>query len=109
MTQTEALLTVGVIAGVTLLTRALPFLLFPASRPTPKWIAYLGRVLPFAIMGMLVVYCLKAVDPTAFPFGLPELIAIAFVVGMHKWRHNMLLSIGGGTVLYMLLVQVVFA
>lgn len=108
MTQTQALVTVAVIAVVTLLTRALPFLLFPASRPTPPWIAYLGRVLPFAMMGMLVVYCLKSVDVTAFPFGLPELIAIAFVVGVHKWRHNMLLSIGGGTALYMLLVQVVF-
>ena len=75
MTQTQALVTVAVIAVVTLLTRALPFLLFPASRPTPPWIAYLGRVLPFAMMGMLVVYCLKSVDVTAFPFGLPELIA----------------------------------
>ena len=102
-------LTVLVIAAVTFLTRALPFLLFPANKKTPGFVSYLGRVLPYAIMGMLVVYCFKGVSLLAWPFALPEFIAGAFVVLAHKWRHNMLLSIGGGTVLYMILVQAVFA
>ena len=97
-------LTVLVIAAVTFLTRALPFLLFPANKKTPGFVSYLGRVLPYAIMGMLVVYCFKGVSLLAWPFALPEFIAGAFVV-----LHNMLLSIGGGTVLYMILVQAVFA
>lgn len=99
---------VVVLALVTFLTRVLPFLVFPAGKPTPKIIKYLGTVLPYAIMGMLVVYCLKDVAPFAFPFGLPELIAAVLVVLLHLWKKNTLLSIGAGTVCYMLLVQLVF-
>ena len=90
-------------------TRFLPFLLFPAGKPTPKFIQYLGRVLPFAVIGLLVIYCLKGVSVTAFPFGLPELIAIILVAVLHYWKSNMLLSIGCGTVVYMLMVQFLFA
>ncbi len=104
----DALLIILVIALVTLLTRALPFLLFPAGKKTPAYISFLGKVLPLAIIGMLVVYCLKSVSVTTYPFGLPELIAIAVVVAIHLWKKNSLISIIGGTVLYMFLVQVVF-
>lgn len=108
MTTAQALISILAIAVFTFLTRAIPFFLFPNNKPIPKYIRYLGRVLPFAAIGMLIVYCLKSVAITAFPFGLPEGIAILFVVIMHKWRHNLLLSILGGTVLYMFLVQTVF-
>ena len=93
---------------VTMATRFLPFLIFGENRKTPPIIEYLGKVLPFAIMGMLVVYCLKDVSLLSFPYGLPELIACAAVVVLHVWKRNSLLSIGGGTVCYMLLVQLVF-
>ena len=93
---------------VTMLTRFLPFLIFGEKRKTPEIVTYLGKVLPFAIMGMLVVYCLKDVNFLAKPFGAPELIGIAITAGLHIWRRNSLLSIGVGTVSYMLLVQFVF-
>ena len=108
MTLLEQLLTVGVIALGTVLTRFLPFLVFPANRPTPKAIAYLGRVLPPAVFGMLIIYCLKDVSLLSAPHGIPEAIAIVAVILLHLWRHQMLLSIAGGTVLYMILVQCVF-
>lgn len=107
MTQVQALITIGIIAAVTLLTRALPFVLFPDGRRTPPVILYLGRVLPYAIIGMLIVYCLKDVQLATAPHGLPELIGVAGVAGLYLWRRNTLLAIGGGTVLYMLLVQFV--
>ena len=91
-----------------MLTRFLPFLLFPAGKPTPKYIQYLGRVLPAAVFGMLVVYCLKNVQILSGSHGLPEAIAIAVVAALHLWKKNTLLSIAVGTVCYMLLVQVVF-
>lgn len=110
MTQTviQSLITILVIAGVTFLIRAFPFLVFRSHKPIPKFISYLGRVLPFAVIGMLVVYCLRGTDVFAYPYGIPEAASIAAIVLVHKWKHNMLLSIGGGTVLYMLLVQFVF-
>ena len=89
-------------------TRWLPFLLFPEKKEPPAWVIYLGHVLPPAMMGLLVVYCLKDVSWAAAPHGLPEIISIAVVAVLHKWKGNVLLSIGGGTVLYMLLVQMVF-
>ena len=101
-------LLIVVAALVTMATRFLPFLIFGENRKTPPIIEYLGKVLPFAIMGMLVVYCLKDVSFLAFPYGLPELLACAAVVVLHVWKRNSLLSIGGGTVCYMLLVQLVF-
>ena len=99
-------LLVAVIAAVTALLRFIPFWLF--SKNTPKTVLYLGKTLPYAIMAMLVVYCLKNICFTAFPFGAAELIAVAVVVVLHKLKHNTLLSILGGTVSYMLLVQLVF-
>lgn len=96
------------LVAATLITRFLPFLLFPAGRETPKYIDFLGRTLPFAAMGMLVVYCLKDVKMTEAPYGLPEAIAIIGIVLLHRLKGNSLLSIGAGTVLYMFLVQVVF-
>lgn len=108
MTALQALVTVGVVALVTLMTRALPFLLFPANKRTPAFILYLGRVLPYAIIGMLVVYCVKDVSLAAAPHGLPEALAILAVAGLHLWRKNTLLSIGGGLALYMAMVQGIF-
>lgn len=108
MTPTEQIITIGMVVLGTVLTRFLPFLLFPAGRPTPKYIQYLGTVLPSAVFGLLVVYCLKNVSLLTGSHGLPELISIAAVVGLHVWKHQMLLSIASGTVCYMLLVQLVF-
>ena len=99
---------VAAIAAVTALTRFLPFLLFGGKKQPPKAILYLGRVLPCAIMGMLVVYCLRNVTPLAPPYGVPELIGVVLAVLLHVWKRNTLLSIGGSTVVYMLLVQLVF-
>ena len=107
MTQTQALLTIFFIAFATLLTRALPFWVFH-GQPS-ACVRYLGVVLPGAVIAMLVVYCFKSATPLVWPHALPELIAGAYVVLVHHWKHNLVLSIGGGTVLYMLLVQLVFA
>ena len=102
------ILLIIVVMLVTMLTRFLPFLLFGEKRKTPELVTYLGKVLPFAIMGMLVVYCLKDVQFLSTPYGIPELIGIAITAGLHIWKRNSLLSIGVGTVSYMLLVQFVF-
>ena len=99
---------IAVAALVTMSTRFLPFLIFGEKRKTPEIVLYLGKVLPCAIMGMLVVYCLKDVAPLAYPYGIPEALGILFVALLHLWRRNSLLSIGAGTVFYMILVQVVF-
>ena len=106
MTQTQALLTIFFIAFATLLTRALPFWVFH-GQPS-AFVRYLGVVLPGAVIAMLVVYCFKSATPLVWPHALPELIAGAYVVLVHHWKHNLVLSIGGGTVLYMVLVQTVF-
>lgn len=99
---------IAVIALVTAALRFLPFLLFGENRQTPPLVTYLGRVLPYAIMGMLVIYCLKGVSLTASPYGIPEAIACAVVIALHVWKRSTLLSIGAGTVCYMLLVQFLF-
>lgn len=106
--DSQALLMILIMAGITFIIRILPFVLFPGNKKTPSYILYLGKVLPYAIIGMLVVYCLKDVSPLTAPFGLPELLAVAAIVGVHVWKRNTLLSIGGGTVFYMILVQFVF-
>ena len=106
--MTHKILLIAVIALITVLTRSLPFLIFRGNAQTPPLVSYLGRVLPYAIMAMLVVYCLKGVSFAAAPYGAPELLAVATVVVLHLWRRNTLLSIAGGTVCYMLLVQLVF-
>jgi len=108
MTLTEQIITIGVVVFGTALTRFLPFLLFPAGRPTPKYIQYLGKVLPPAVFGLLVVYCLKNVSLSAGSHGIPEFLSIAVVAALHLWKRQMLISIAGGTVCYMLLVQLVF-
>lgn len=92
----------------TQITRFLPFTLFPDKRETPKYIIYLGKVLPYAIMGFLIIYCLKDVSLTTKPFGIPEFIAIASVALLHLWKRNIFLSISIGTAIYMLLIQFVF-
>jgi len=108
LTLDQSLIIVGMVVLGTMITRFLPFILFPPNKPTPQYILYLSTVLPYAVLGLLVVYCLKNVSFVAAPFGLPEGIAIFCTVLIHNWKRNMLLSIGTGTVLYMLLVQSVF-
>lgn len=96
------------VAAATILTRFLPFILFPQGKKHPRIIDQLSPLLPPAMMGLLVVYCLRSVDVSAPPHGLPELIAIAVTAGLHQWKRNTLISIGAGTVVYMLLVQLIF-
>ena len=100
--------TVAVIAAVTIALRFLPFWIFGEKQKTPKFILKLSKTLPYAIMGMLIVYCLRNVKVSVFPHGYPELIAGGAVVLLHLWKRNTLLSVGVGTVLYMILVQLVF-
>lgn len=108
MTLTQQIITISLCVIGTVTTRFLPFIIFSSRKPTPQYIQYLGKALPPAIFGMLVVYCLKNVDILSSSHGLPELIAILLVAGLHLWKRQMLLSIAGGTVCYMLLVQFVF-
>lgn len=108
MTLPQQIITIALCALGTMTTRFLPFLVFSDKRPTPKYVVYLGRALPAAIFSMLVVYCLRNVSVLSGSHGLPELIAIAVTLGLHLWKRQTLLSIAGGTVCYMLLVQLVF-
>ena len=108
MTVSQQVITILVVVLGTMLTRYLPFLLFPGNKPTPKYIRYLGNVLPAAAFGLLVVYCLKNVSLLTGSHGIPELVSIAVVIALHLWKRQMLLSIAGGTVCYMLLVQFLF-
>lgn len=103
--------TLGIIVAValgTMVTRFLPFLLFPEHKKIPEFIQFLGKALPAAMMGLLVVYCLKGVNLMTGSHGIPEFLAIGVIVLLHRWKNNVLLSIGGGTFVYMLLVQTVF-
>ena len=108
MTLTQQIIIIGMVIVGTVLTRFLPFLVFPTGKPTPKYIQYLGTGLPSAVFGLLVVYCLKDVSIFAGDHGIPEMLPIAVVIGLHIWKRQMLLSIAGGTLCYMLLVQFVF-
>ena len=108
MTLTQQIITIAIVVLGTMLTRFLPFLLFPAGKPTPKYVRYLGKVLPPAVFGMLVIYCLKNVSIFTGSHAIPEMLSIALVVALHLWKRQMLLSIAGGTVCYMVLVQLVF-
>lgn len=108
MSNVHSVLLIVVISLVSMLLRFLPLWVFGNGKQTPRLVQYLGKVLPYAIMGMLVVFCLKGVSLTSAPFGLPELIASAVVVGLHVWKRNTPVSIVGGTVVYMILVQMVF-
>ncbi len=108
MTFAQQLITIAMVVLGTALTRFLPFLIFPAGKPTPKYIQYIGKVLPSAVFGLLVIYCLRNVSLFSGSHGLPELLAVALTAALHLWKGQMLLSIAGGTVFYMLLVQFVF-
>lgn len=108
LTPWQTLVMILAVAAGTQITRWLPFWLFPENKEPPAVVTYLGRVLPAAAMGLLVVYCLKNVSWLTMPHGLPEILAILAVVVLHRWKGNVLLSIAGGTALYMLLVQAVF-
>ena len=108
MSNAHAMLIVAVAGIVTVALRFLPFLIFGGDRKTPAYITYLGKVLPYAIMAMLVVFCLKSVSLLNAPYGLPELISCALVVLLHVRKRKTLISIIGGTVCYMVLVQMVF-
>ena len=108
MNNMHSVLLVIVISIVTMGLRFLPLWVFGNGQQTPKLIQYLGKVLPYAIMGMLVVFCLKSVSFVSAPFAIPELIACVIVVGLHIWKRNNAISIVGGTVVYMILVQMVF-
>lgn len=107
MNNTYVIAMIAVMAIVTMLLRFLPFMIF-GERKTPEFIDYLGKYLPYAIMAMLVVYCLKGITFTSAPFGLPEIIAVAVTAGLHVWKRNTLISIICGTVCYMMLIQFIF-
>ena len=109
LTTVQILAIILAVSLGTQITRWLPFLLFPESKQPPKAVLYLGKVLPPAMMGLLVVYCFKNVSWLSGSHGAPELLATAAVVGLHLWKKNVLLSIAGGTAMYMVLLQVVFA
>lgn len=108
LTLPQTIIIISVTAAATIITRFLPFILFSKKTESP-YIDYLGKVLPYAAIGLLVVYCLKGVDFTASPYGAPEAIAIIVIAILHYWKENTLLSIGAGTFIYMILVQVIFA
>ena len=109
MTALQMGIIIAVCTAATMLTRFLPFLIFSSKdQQPPEVVRYLGRVLPATIFGMLIVYCLKSVTPFAGSRGIPEALAIAVTIALHKWKHQTLVSIAGGTVCYVLLVQLVF-
>ena len=108
MTLLQQIITIAMVVLGTAITRFLPFIIFPADKSVPKYVQYLGKVLPSAVFGLLVIYCLRNVSIFTGSHGLPELISILLVIGLHLWKRQMLLSIAGGTICYMLLVQLVF-
>ncbi|KKB73118.1 MULTISPECIES: branched-chain amino acid transporter permease [Bacillus] len=108
MSVTQQMITIAMVVLGTMLTRFLPFMIFPSGKPTPKYIQYLGKALPSAVIGLLVIYCFKDVSLLSGSRGIPEFIAVAAVALLHFWKKNMLLSIAGGTIIYMMLVQWVF-
>lgn len=100
----HSILIIAVVSIVTLILRGAPFIIFGGDRKTPRFVTWLGKVLPYAVMGMLLVYCMKDVSFVSAPHGLPELAACAVTAGLHIWKRNSLLSIGIGTVSYMAIV-----
>ncbi|GGI12944.1 branched-chain amino acid permease [Galliscardovia ingluviei] len=109
MSVTQSIITIAAVVAGTMLTRFIPFLVFPERKRTPKSIEFLGTILPFAMTGLLVVYSLKDTVLTACPYGIPQAIAVILVVVVHWWKHNMMLSLAAGTIAYMILIQTVFA
>lgn len=108
MTLTQQIVTIAMVILGTMLTRFVPFFVFPAGKPTPKYVQYLGNVLPPAVFGLLIIYCLKNVSIFTGSHATPELLAITLVIALHTWKRQMLLSIAGGTIFYMILVQFIF-
>jgi len=108
MSLTERIVIIAVVVIGTMLTRFLPFMVFSSEKPIPTYVQYLGRVLPPATFGMLAVYALRETEITGGNYGLPELLSILVIIALHAWRKSMLLSIAGGTITYMLLIQFVF-
>lgn len=107
MTASQVLITIGVAVLATVLTRALPFFVFSEKRKLPKFVEYIGKVLPGAVFGLLVIYCFKSVSVFQSPFGIPELVASAVVVAVHLWKRSMLVSVLSGTAVYMVMVQLI--
>ena len=108
MSLTQQIITIAMVVLGTMITRFLPFLVFPSGKPTPKYIQYLGKVLPAAVFGLMIIYCMKNVSIFTGSHAIPELLSIALVIVLHLWKRQMLLSIAGGTICYMLLVQFIF-
>ncbi|AQR94879.1 branched-chain amino acid transporter permease [Clostridium saccharoperbutylacetonicum] len=108
MSLIQRIVIIMVVILGTMITRFLPFLIFSSDRPTPKYVQYLGKMLPSAALGMLVIYCLKDVSLLSGNHAIPELISILVVTLLHLWKRQMLISIAGGTIVYMLLVQIIF-
>ena len=108
LTDMEMVMTVAIVVAGTLLTRFGAFLIFPPGKTVTPFVLFLGRALPSAVMGMLVVYTVKETKVLSYPYGIPELIAVMITVGLHLWKRNMFLSIAAGTIVYMVLVQLVF-
>lgn len=108
MTILQQIITICMVILGTVITRFLPFTVFPSGRPVPGYVRYLGTVLPAAVFGMLVIYCLKDVNILNGSHGIPEILSIAAVTVLHLWKRQMLLSIAGGTIFYMILVQLIF-
>lgn len=105
MTTAEAAITIAVMAVAIAITRFLPFLVFSSRRGTPPFVVYLGKVLPYSVMGLLIVFCFRDVKPLAWPYALPELIAALTTAALFLWRKNFILAIAGGTCLYIFLIQ----
>lgn len=106
MTMTQIFITIAAVVLGTVLTRSISFIIFPANRETPPFITYLGKVLPAAVMGMLVIYCYKSIDFSTGLRGIPEIVAGLVVAGLQFWKKNMFISISVGTALYMVLIRV---
>ena len=108
MTLEQQIITIGMVVLGTVITRFLPFIMFPSGKTTPKYIQYLGKVIPGSIFGLLVVYALRNTNVLSGSHGIQEAVAIGIIIVLHLWKRNMLISIAGGTISYMLLIQLVF-
>jgi len=108
MSTIQALIIIAILAFGTAVTRFLPFVFFPNAESAPRYVHYLGKMLPTAAISLLIVYCFRDVEFLASPHGIPEAVAILTVAALHIWKKNTLLSISAGTVIYMLLVQFIF-
>lgn len=108
MSVNQSIIIILLVVLGTMITRFLPFIIFTSNKPAPEYVQYLGKALPGAALGMLVIYSLKDINFFSSTHGVPEIISSLFVIALHLWKRNMLLSIAGGTILYMLLIQFIF-